>query len=118
MPPGEPGDHAKNVSFMMDGQGQWRPAPFYDLTYKLALGTHTMSLNGTTMPERNDFAEVFGIYGIDTRGIDREILLLAGTIEREWEGIVADAGIDIGLADRRKREVLESLNEFASGIGR
>ena len=44
-------DHVKNISFLMNRQGQWRLAPAYDLTYAYDssnrwLRAHQMSVNG------------------------------------------------------------------------
>lgn len=105
-------DHAKNVSFMMDGDGNWRLAPFYDLTYNLALGTHAMALNGTTMPAFGDFAETFGIFGIDVRVLRREIALLREALGGEWQRIAAGAGLDPAAAARRQQEILAGLDDF------
>lgn len=44
-------DHAKNFSFLMDGKGQWRLAPAYDLTFSVDLEAlpfenyHSFSVN-------------------------------------------------------------------------
>jgi len=57
-------DHAKNFSFMMDKQGEWRISPAYDITYANGKGytkEHQLSLKGRTSQfERKillDFAE-------------------------------------------------------------
>jgi serine/threonine-protein kinase HipA len=44
-------DHTKNISFLMDPQGDWHLAPAYDVTYayhpdSLWLRQHQMSVNG------------------------------------------------------------------------
>jgi serine/threonine-protein kinase HipA len=42
-------DHAKNFSFLMDGDGQWRMSPAYDLTYSSGIHGHRMTgVNGKT----------------------------------------------------------------------
>ena len=49
-------DHTKNIAFLMDGEGGWRLAPAFDVTYSynpqgLWTNQHQMSLNG----KRDDF---------------------------------------------------------------
>ncbi len=105
-------DHAKNVSFLMDGEGRWQLAPFYDLTYNLALGSHAMALNATTMPEKSDFVEVFGVYGLDKHEVAGEAALLEEIIRRDWERIAAEVGIEEGMATRRKREILQGFSSL------
>ncbi len=44
-------DHTKNISFLMDKNGQWRLSPAYDMTYAFNpntnwTGSHQMSING------------------------------------------------------------------------
>jgi serine/threonine-protein kinase HipA len=42
-------DHAKNFSFLMDSNGQWRVSPAYDLTYSSGIHGHRMTgVNGKT----------------------------------------------------------------------
>lgn len=57
-------DHTKNISFLMDPQGDWHLAPAYDVTYayhpeSLWLRQHQMSVNGKrTGITREDLLEV------------------------------------------------------------
>jgi serine/threonine-protein kinase HipA len=44
-------DHTKNISFLMDGSGQWRLSPAYDVTYAynpsgIWTHSHQMTING------------------------------------------------------------------------
>lgn len=43
-------DHSKNVSFLMDGQGEWRLAPAYDLTFSSSShGHHSTMIAGESL---------------------------------------------------------------------
>jgi serine/threonine-protein kinase HipA len=44
-------DHTKNISFLMDPQGEWHLSPAYDVTFaynpgNIWLKQHQMSING------------------------------------------------------------------------
>lgn len=51
-------DHVKNHAFLMDGEGVWRPAPAFDLTYS-NLPEHALQVGGNARdPEASDMLEV------------------------------------------------------------
>jgi serine/threonine-protein kinase HipA len=59
-------DHTKNFSFLMDGEGQWRLSPAYDITFNAGPGgEHSMSIAGQgrniTLLAINSLAERFSI---------------------------------------------------------
>jgi serine/threonine-protein kinase HipA len=59
-------DHTKNFSFLMDGEGQWRLSPAYDITFNAGLGgEHSMTIAGQgrsiTLLAINSLAERFSI---------------------------------------------------------
>ncbi|MBX2980867.1 MAG: type II toxin-antitoxin system HipA family toxin [Flavobacteriales bacterium] len=52
-------DHTKNISFLMDPQGEWHLAPAYDVTYaynpdSMWLRQHQMSINGKRLDVTRD----------------------------------------------------------------
>ena len=59
-------DHSKNVSFLMDEQGQWTFAPAYDLTFsQSAHGHHSMSVAGESKnPGRNHLRQLAKTFAI------------------------------------------------------
>ena len=59
-------DHTKNFSFLMDGDGQWRLSPAYDITFNSGPGgEHSMTIAGqgknVTLQAINSLAERFSI---------------------------------------------------------
>lgn len=89
-------DHTKNISFLMDRQGQWRLSPAYDVTYamnpsNLWLAQHQLSVNG----KRTDIGLA------DLLAVAKEISLKKGkqiveeiiAIVSRWSGFAAETGI-------------------------
>lgn len=59
-------DHSKNFSFLMDGKGEWRFAPAYDLTFSnSSYGLHSTTIAGEsktpTIENLNKLANHFGV---------------------------------------------------------
>ncbi|TFG98045.1 MAG: type II toxin-antitoxin system HipA family toxin, partial [Calditrichales bacterium] len=89
-------DHTKNISFLMDEQGEWRLSPAYDVIYAYNPSgkwteKHQMSLNG----KRDEFTRV------DLLKVAREMNIksAANILEQvnqavsEWPQIAADCGV-------------------------
>ena len=112
-------DHPKNVSFLMDRDGQWRLSPAYDVSYAFNpvgefTSRHQMSLNGKLERfERADF-EIASrraglVQGRWSRLLDRVVDSVA-----EWPSVAEQVGVepekiksigashrlDLGLTDR------------------
>ncbi len=68
-------DHARNVAFLMEPDGQWRLAPAYDLTYaEGAGGYHAMLIAGESRnPVRADLLRLADKAGLDRVDADRGI---------------------------------------------
>jgi serine/threonine-protein kinase HipA len=89
-------DHVKNISFMMDRQGQWRLSPAYDLCH--AEGSdftrnHQLSLNGKTKGfDQEDLKHLGGYAGLP-RG--REKVILERTVKAfsGWQQIADTLGV-------------------------
>ena len=58
-------DHAKNFSFVMDLNGEWRLSPAYDLVYSQGYGGwHTMDIGGTQHPNQAQLLALANNQGI------------------------------------------------------
>jgi len=71
-------DHTKNFSFLMDGEGQWRLSPAYDITFNAGPGgEHSMTIAGQgrniTLLAINSLAERFSISKKDVQLIVDDI---------------------------------------------
>jgi serine/threonine-protein kinase HipA len=91
-------DHTKNISFLMDKEGNWKLSPAYDVTYafdptNLWLAQHQLSINGKRKNITVD----------DILTIAKEISLKKGkdiieeitTGVSGWEGFANEAGIPV-----------------------
>ncbi|MEM7370852.1 MAG: type II toxin-antitoxin system HipA family toxin [Bacteroidota bacterium] len=59
-------DHSKNVSFLMEANGEWRLAPAYDLTFsRTAHGYHSMTIAGEgKAPKKQHLLELARIFSV------------------------------------------------------
>ena len=59
-------DHSKNISFLMNGSGEWKFAPAYDLTFSTSsFGSHSTSFAGEYKnPTENHLLELAKIFSI------------------------------------------------------
>ena len=89
-------DHTKNISFLMDKQGEWRLSPAYDVTYSYNpdgqwTHQHQMSINGKRDHiQRSDLLQV-----ADNVGIKRadHIVDEVSTAVSRWPQYGAEAGV-------------------------
>ncbi len=88
-------DHVKNISFLMDNEGNWQLSPAYDLTYARGTGytrTHQMSLNKKRDNfTRHDLLEVGRKMSIKRGGtdiIDETVAAMSG-----WNSYASEAGV-------------------------
>jgi serine/threonine-protein kinase HipA len=88
-------DHVKNISFLMQDDGQWRLAPAYDLTFARGAGftrTHQMVFNGKrdgfTLEDLIVAGRAFGLKRDGRQAIDA----VAGALA-QWPKVAADAGV-------------------------
>lgn len=95
-------DHTKNISFLMDPQGEWHLAPAYDVTYafnpeSMWLRQHQMSVNGKRADiTREDLLTVGKAMNIKkAEGIVEEVV--AGV--KGWKKYAKEAGV---MADQVK----------------
>lgn len=98
-------DHVKNISFLMNGAGEWRLSPAYDVTYAYNprgpwTGRHQMSLAGKRSGfERADllrFAETSGLKAPRAARVIGEVLEAVA----DWPRFAVEAGV--GERDARR----------------
>ena len=98
-------DHVKNISFLMNGAGEWRLSPAYDVTYAYNprgpwTGRHQMSLAGKRSGfERADllrFAETSALKAPRAARVIGEVLEAVA----DWPRFAAEAGV--GKRDARR----------------
>ena len=85
-------DHSKNFSFLMDGFGNWKVAPAYDLTYSsTAHGYHSTSFDGESkdpsIKHVKSLAALFKVYNLNNI-IDQVNESVSG-----WKNIAINAGV-------------------------
>jgi serine/threonine-protein kinase HipA len=99
-------DHVKNLSFLMDMNGDWRLSPAYDLTYARGGGftrTHQMTFadkdTGITI---DDILSVGRQFGIKKHGQDVINDVIEGL--SQWRTLAKDAGVPIKRIDQIESE--------------
>jgi len=86
-------DHVKNISFLMNGQGSWRLAPAYDLTFAAGQGytlRHQMTAAGLSDGfNRQVLVDIGKKFDIHRPGdiVDQTVAAFSGwpAIAREWQ---------------------------------
>lgn len=96
-------DHTKNISFLMDRNGNWRLSPAYDMGYAFNpdgawTSTHQMSVNGKfDRINRNDLLSCAAAENIkDAETIIEEVCSAAV----RWPDIAMECGIPKNIVDR------------------
>ena len=98
-------DHVKNITFLMDRDGQWRLSPAYDVIYAYApmgdwTGRHQMSINGKVGGfTREDLYHLAGIAGMKIASAEAMLVRVLEAVEM-WPDIAEDIGVP-GEAIRR-----------------
>jgi serine/threonine-protein kinase HipA len=101
-------DHVKNISFLMDRQGEWSLAPAYDVVWAWRPGnrwldSHQMSINGRrdgfTVSDLRAVARVAGL----KRGRAQSILAEVAAVVAGWRGIAEAVGIDEPMVEQIAR---------------
>ncbi|MGA7397762.1 MAG: type II toxin-antitoxin system HipA family toxin [Solirubrobacterales bacterium] len=91
-------DHVKNIAFLMDGHGQWRLSPAYDVAYAYNpsgqwTSTHQMSING----QRDNFtlADLKACAATTSlrRNLARDTLREVTEAVSAWPEFAAEAGV-------------------------
>ena len=102
-------DHAKNFSFLMDGQGRWRLAPAYDVTFaynskNIWLKEHLMGVGGKFADVRARDFELFA----DRHDVPyaRRSLSEVKRAVAEWPGFAEQAGVSGAATDDIMKNLL------------
>lgn len=97
-------DHSKNVSFLMNADGEWKLAPAYDLTYSnSAHGFHSMSIAGESKaPGEQNLLSLAKSFGVKKPGL---ILEEVRTATRRWQEISKEAGVSNNMIKEVEREI-------------
>ncbi|MEX3957765.1 type II toxin-antitoxin system HipA family toxin [Trinickia sp. EG282A] len=112
-------DHAKNVSFLIDAQGQWKLAPPYDLTYCPGYqGEHFMDVAGEGRnPGRDHVIRAAGQGGIAPARAEQIIdEILEKADSQAWNRAVSNYPVrprtarDVGARIEANRRMLQKRN--------
>ena len=87
-------DHSKNFSFLMDGLGQWRVSPAYDLTYSTTShGYHSTSFDGESknpsLKNIKSLADIFKVSNIN------HIIDQVNESVSQWKHFASIAGVSV-----------------------
>lgn len=107
-------DHTKNISFLMDKDGNWKLSPAYDVTYafdptNLWLAQHQLSING----KRKDIttADILTIAKEISLKKGKDIIAEIAVGISGWEGFANEAGIPVKqMADIGKLHLTGIIN--------
>ncbi|MEQ8882112.1 MAG: type II toxin-antitoxin system HipA family toxin [Cyclobacteriaceae bacterium] len=100
-------DHGKNFSYLMDGEGNWRLAPAYDLTFSSGPGGEqsTMVMGEGKNPQITDLTRLADVAGMaSTRA--REIMDQVQSAVKRWPELAREYGVsksNIGLIANRMK---------------
>lgn len=85
-------DHSKNVSFLMNKNGEWSLAPAYDLTFSnSAHGFQSMAVAGESAnPKMENLLELAAIFGISR---PEQIIEEVKTAIGKWKAFAKDSGV-------------------------
>lgn len=98
-------DHSKNFAFLMDGKGQWRFAPAYDLTFSnSAYGFHSTMVAGESknpgIAHLLKLADTFKVKNA------KQIIEEVREAISQWDTI----GDDCGVSKRVRDEINKQIN--------
>ena len=89
-------DHTKNISFLMNQQGEWSLSPAYDITYCNGAkwtSKHQMTINGKTGDfTQSDLIKV-ALHADISKGKALKMLKKVVTIVRRWQDFVSESGL-------------------------
>jgi len=101
-------DHSKNFSFLMDGNGKWRMAPAYDLTFSFSShGYHSTTVAGEgKQPGKQHLQELAKIFGAkNVEGIIEGIK----KVVKNWKHYAQKTGVS-SKSDKWITETLRQIN--------
>lgn len=97
-------DHSKNISFLMNPQGEWQLAPAYDLTFSRSThGFHSMTIAGESKaPEEKELLSLAKTFGVRKPGL---IIEEVRTAIGQWREIARDNGVNAKTIATIEREI-------------
>ncbi len=97
-------DHSKNFSFLMDGNGHWKLAPAYDLTYSTsAYGFHSTMVAGESKnPQKHHLMQLAKYY--DVKNPEQIFEQVQGAIA-QWDSIAKDCGVSSKVSKEIKKHL-------------
>lgn len=97
-------DHSKNISFLMDRQGEWRLAPAYDLTFSHSThGFHSMTVAGESKaPGEKALLSLAKTFGLRKPQV---LLDEVRTAISQWRRIATDNGVKPTTIASIEREI-------------
>lgn len=99
-------DHVKNISFLMDKNGEWKLSPAYDVTFSynpsgLLTSQHQMTLNGKRKDFcKEDFDTCVKIAGLTNKEKNAAFGDVADGVDK-WKSFAGEAGVE----DERTEEI-------------
>lgn len=104
-------DHTKNISFIMDRNGQWSLSPAYDIIYSSGLGRQAMSINGESYAiTKNDLYQLGTYGGLKKNKIAEIIDNIAISLQR-WETVANHSKVSEKSMDYIGSVIKENLND-------
>ena len=93
-------DHARQHSYLMDAQGEWRLAPAYDLTFSNGPGgEHYLAVEGEgRMPTRKHVEMIGCRHGLANRKIAQIIDAVRGAMAR-WPQLADEHGVTVSACE-------------------
>jgi serine/threonine-protein kinase HipA len=87
-------DHSRQHAFLQDGQGNWRLAPAFDLTFSHGRGSeHELDIDGEAhKPTRTHVLSLAKRHGVATQKIDAMIDAVRSALA-EWEYLAKQTGV-------------------------
>jgi len=103
-------DHSKNISFLMNANGNWKLAPPYDLTFSNSShGMHsTMVAGESKSPGRQHLLELADTFGIKNAKV---IIDEVQTTIADWDILSKDSGV----SNASRKIIGKTLTEISKG---
>lgn len=102
-------DHSKNISYVMDQEGQWSLSPAYDLVYSHgAAGWHTMDICGAKNPQLSAMLQLAQEHGIKKAKAIEIVDKVRDAVSR-WPALAQEYQLDYETTTRIQNS-LDAIN--------
>jgi len=108
-------DHAKNFSYLMSENGQWKLSPAYDIVYGLGIGalSHRTSLAGKNKNfVYSDVINLTNKYNIKQDDVDEILVHIINSIKDNFKNIANKTKLSPTTRDGIYLEIEERINIF------